>query len=177
MTAFRAFVTNMGEYAKGNLVGEWIDFPCTDEDWEKALKRIGVGENSEYFFTDYESEIAGLTKELGEVENYQDLQGLAEKLEDLESWERDIFEASLKAESCSCASACSWRIDTLGEWLLYEDVNSDYDLGVFYAEEDRTLNSIPKNLQGYFDFEGYGRDISIGEGGTFTSKGYVVRRQ
>lgn len=178
MTVFKGFVTNMREYTKGNIIGEWVDFPCEIEDWKKALKRIGIGETSEeFFFTDYESEVADLTKELGEIENYEDLQELAEKLEELEKGEREVFEASLEVEPCKCASACSWRIDTLGEWMLYENVNSDYDLGEYYAEEGGILNNIPENLRYYFDFEAYGRDISIEEGGTYTSKGYLVREQ
>lgn len=177
MAMFKAFVTNMGEYNRGNIIGEWVNFPCEAEEWEKVLKRIGVGESEEFFFADYDSEIAGLTKELGETESYEDLQELAERLEGLEEWERDIFEASLEVESCKCATACTWQIDTLDKWQLYENVNSDEDLGAYYAEEGGTLNDVPKNLRYYFDFEAYGRDIRFEEDGTYTSKGYMVRNQ
>lgn len=176
LVMFRGFVTNMGEYNRGNIIGEWVNFPCEAEEWEKVLKRIGVGESEEFFFTDYESEeFEGLAKELGEWENYEDLQELAERLESLKSWEKDIFEASLEVESCRSATACTWRIDTLGDWRLIEEVNSNEDLGAYYAEEGGTLNNIPENLRYYFDFEAYGRDIALEEGGTYTSKGYVVR--
>lgn len=178
MTTLRAYATNLGEYTKGRLVGEWVEFPCDTEKWEEVLKRIKIGETSEeYFFTDYESEIAGLSKELAEFENYEDLQELAEKLEDLERWERNIFEASLESESCRCAAACVTRIEMLDEWQLYEDVKSDYDLGAYYIEETGILSNIPENIRDYFDYEAFGRDVHIEEGGAYTSKGYVVRER
>lgn len=35
------FITNLGKYNEGYLIGEWIDFPITDEDLAAALESIG----------------------------------------------------------------------------------------------------------------------------------------
>ena len=33
-------------YIKGELIGEWITFPISEEELNEVLKRIGVGENT-----------------------------------------------------------------------------------------------------------------------------------
>lgn len=49
----RGFITNLGKYSEGELVGEWIDFPISDEELDEVKARIGLNaEYEEYFFTD-----------------------------------------------------------------------------------------------------------------------------
>lgn len=42
--SFEAFVTNLGKYNEGELVGEWVHFPTTEEDMlmgrRKQTKRM-----------------------------------------------------------------------------------------------------------------------------------------
>ena len=35
-----AFVTNLGKYNEGMLVGEWVKFPTTEEEMQKVFERI-----------------------------------------------------------------------------------------------------------------------------------------
>ena len=42
MTVFEAYITNLGKYAEGQLVGETLKFPATTEEVQALLKRIGV---------------------------------------------------------------------------------------------------------------------------------------
>ena len=58
---FEAFVTNLGKYNEGALVGEWVKFPTTEEEMQKVFERIGIGSKDEFgavyeewFITDYE---------------------------------------------------------------------------------------------------------------------------
>ena len=37
---FAAFITNLGKYNEGALVGEWVKFPTTAEELKKAFVRI-----------------------------------------------------------------------------------------------------------------------------------------
>ena len=37
---FEAFVTNLGKYNEGMLVGEWVKFPTTEEEMQKVFERI-----------------------------------------------------------------------------------------------------------------------------------------
>ena len=58
---FSAFITNLGKYNEGELVGEWVKFPTTAEEMKKVFERIGIGQADdfglpyeEWFITDYE---------------------------------------------------------------------------------------------------------------------------
>ena len=64
---FEAFVTNLGKYNEGMLVGEWVKLPTTEEEMQKVFERIGIGKQDEFgqpyeewFITDYECPIYGV---------------------------------------------------------------------------------------------------------------------
>jgi len=54
----RVFITNLGKYNEGELVGKWIDLPAyDDQEIVEALESIDVKNGTryeEYFITDYE---------------------------------------------------------------------------------------------------------------------------
>ena len=57
---FEAFITNLGKYNEGALVGEWVKLPTTAEELQKVFERIGIGSKDdfghpyeEWFITDY----------------------------------------------------------------------------------------------------------------------------
>ena len=73
---FAAFITNLGKYNEGELVGEWVKFPTTAEELKEVFKRIGIGQKDdfgqpyeEWFITDYDCYVDGLYSKLGEYEN------------------------------------------------------------------------------------------------------------
>ena len=39
---FEAYITNLGKYTEGKMVGETLKFPTTTEEVQALLKRIGV---------------------------------------------------------------------------------------------------------------------------------------
>ena len=45
--AFEAFITNLGKYNEGFLVGEWMKFPVTNEEMQEVFRRIGIGRRYE----------------------------------------------------------------------------------------------------------------------------------
>ena len=78
--SFEAFVTNLGKYNEGELVGEWVHFPTTEEEMKKVFERIGIGSKDEFgqvyeewFITDYDCSIHGVSNLLGEYENLDKL--------------------------------------------------------------------------------------------------------
>ena len=82
--SFEAFVTNLGKYNEGELVGEWVHFPTTEEEMKKVFERIGIGSKDEFgqiyeewFITDYDCSIHGVSNLLGEYENLDKLNYLA----------------------------------------------------------------------------------------------------
>lgn len=38
-TTISGYITNLGKYNEGYLIGEWINFPITDEELDEVLKR------------------------------------------------------------------------------------------------------------------------------------------
>ena len=68
---FAAFITNLGKYNEGSLVGEWVKFPTTAEELQKVFERIGIGSKDdfgqpyeEWFITDYDCYVDGLYDKL-----------------------------------------------------------------------------------------------------------------
>lgn len=40
-TTLKVFLTNLGKYNEGELVGKWLELPATDEEIEEVKERIG----------------------------------------------------------------------------------------------------------------------------------------
>ena len=49
---FEAFITNLGKYNEGKLIGEWLKFPTTPEELQNVFERIGIGSKDEYVYSD-----------------------------------------------------------------------------------------------------------------------------
>ena len=61
-----AYITNLGKYNEGQLVGETLKFPTTTEEVQALLKRIGVDgvRYEEIFITSFDSDVATNSIEL-----------------------------------------------------------------------------------------------------------------
>lgn len=177
--AFKAYVTNLGKYAEGELKGEWVGFPNTAEEIQKVFERIGMdAEHEEYFITDYDSEkIEGLHDCLGEYENVKDLNYLAGRIQEMEEGELKLFNTIMKNNvdlEQTGASGCINLTYNLDKYNYCPDVQTERELGTYYVNELNTFNvESMGEFSYYFDYEAYGRDISINEGGIFTSEGYI----
>ena len=69
---FEAYITNLGKYNEGRLVGETLKFPATTEEVQALLKRIGVDgvRYEEIFITSFDGDVLGLYDHLGEYGQY-----------------------------------------------------------------------------------------------------------
>lgn len=77
----KGYITNLGKYNEGELVGEWIEFPIDEDELEEVYERIQIGEEyEEIFFTDWEYDY---DLEFGEYENINRINELAERLDAL----------------------------------------------------------------------------------------------
>ena len=94
-----AYITNLGKYAEGQLVGETLKFPTTTEEVQSLLKRIGVDgvRYEEIFITSFDSDVLGLHEHLGEYENIDELNYLAALLSDMDQSDLEKFEAVIDA--------------------------------------------------------------------------------
>ena len=176
MNNLRIFLTNLGKYNEGELVGEWVDLPTTRDEMKVVFNRLSIGKSpyEEYFITDYESEtITGLTEMLGEYENLDELNYLASRLDELDTYDTSVFEAAIEAGIPRDIADLIDLTNNLDDLILLTDVNDDEDLGYYYADELGCIE-IPENIKCYFDYEAYGRDIRLEGDGTFTMNGFLV---
>lgn len=165
----RIYLTNLGKYNEGHLIGEWVDLPISNEELQKVLDRIGINEEyEEYFITDYETDLEGI--EIGEYSNLDDLNEMAETLESLDNDEKEVVDA-IMSEGYNLEEA----IEKKDDCIVYCDCSDMEDVAREYAEQTGLLNSIPENLQSYFDFEAYGRDMSYEGTFVFTNNGNCVQ--
>ena len=173
---FSAYVTNLGKYNEGQLVGEYLKFPTTTEEVQDLLKRIGVDgvRYEEIFITDYESSIDGLCRYMGEFESIDELNYLAALLDELSPDELAKFEAAVDAgEYTGSAKNLINLAQNLDCYELYPDVHDEDDLGRMYILEFGAM-TVPEHLIDYIDYEAYGRDVRINDGGHFAPGGYVA---
>ena len=170
----KIFITNLGKYTEGYLVGKWVKLPVCEEVLDKVLKEIGINEYyEEYFITDYENDIVGIGDVISEYSSVQALNELAQRLEDLSGDEADKLGAVLEYEACRSVSDVLELLDKLDEFDLLTDVTDDEELGYYYAEEYCCID-IPEHIQPYFDYEAYGRDIRLESSCLYTSYGFLL---
>ena len=177
---FEAFITNLGKYNEGELVGEWVKFPTTSEELQKVFERIGIGSKDdfgnpyeEWFISDYDCYVDGLYEKLGEYENLDELNYLASKLDELDDHDYNHFQAAMQiSDYTGSIKDVINLIDNLDKYEIYPGVESNADLGHYYIDE-LGMMEVPDYLADYIDYEAYGRDVAINEMGQFTDYGYV----
>ena len=172
---FEAYVTNLGKYNEGELVGEYLKFPTTPEEVQALLKRIGVDgvRYEEIFITDFNGEVLGLYDHLSEYENLDELNHLACLLSELDQSDLEKFEAVIDSgEHTSSVADLINLTQNLDCFEFYSDVHSDEELGRMYVLEFGGVE-VPEHLIDYIDYEAYGQDVRINESGHFAPGGYV----
>ena len=177
---FAAFITNLGKYNEGALVGEWVKFPTTAEELKKVFERIGIGSKNEFgqtyeewFITDYDCYVDGLYDLLGEYANLDELNYLASKLDDMSQDEYERFQAAMEiGDHTGSIQELINLTENLDCYDVYPDIHDHDDLGRYYIEELDAMQ-VPEHLRNYIDYEAYGRDIALEESGQFTDLGYV----
>lgn len=169
----KIFLTNLGKYNEGELVGEWVTLPV--QDFKPILERIGIdGKNyEEVFITDYEAPF-----EIEEYDNINELNNKVKRIEALDEEQKDII-YSLMDE---------WDFDELLEKVENGDYHyipqgsitnaigekeaSNIDLAYGYIDQLGGFAALsPKTIEDYFDYDSYGETLSYDF--QTTNKGYV----
>ena len=152
----KIYLTNLGKYNEGELVGEWVELPITNGELEKVLERIGINEeHEEYFITDYECNFY----HINEYDSVKKLNEIAEKLNELDEEEREVAETLISDLGFSVDEA----IETVenGDYRIYYDCSGMDDVAYQVVQECGYLENVPENVARYFDYESFGRDLSI----------------
>jgi antirestriction protein len=174
----KGYITNLGKYNEGELVGKWIEFPIEEDDLNEVLKEIGCKyydeetdeyfneEYEEIFFTDWECDA---DFNFGEYENIDNINEIAEIVNGFTSWEEKTFEAA-----CELWNVSEILENGIDNYNLYEDIETDYDLGYYWVNECGCYDLDKMgNLANYIDYEAFGRDVRFESSGGFTSLGWV----
>lgn len=158
MTA-KLYINTWGRYNKG-LEGQWFEIGVDDnEDFKTELKHRIKDYDPEYFIQDYESDF-----EIDENTNFFELNEALLNVQD-----EDTFKAVAEWEGLE--TAIEETENYFEAYRLYHGVFSDEELGLELLDE----SSIPDHLQGYIDYEAYGRDQAINATSCYTLIGYIER--
>lgn len=155
---FRIALTNLGKYNEGILAFKWLDLPATDEEIETAKEAIGIDDYyEEWFITDYENDY---NVRVGEYEDLDCLNEMAEELEALDKREAEIF---------ACLIENGYNYDQAmrhySDCMVYDECFSMKDVAEQYIENSMMFNEIPEYLRylcDFFDYESYGDYLESG---------------
>ena len=173
--AIKVFVMNLGKYNEGYIDGEWIDLPISNDKMQEVFKSIQIGDGyEELCIADSESSIYNLSSYIGEFSNLSELNYLADRIEDLNPYDLELFEALIETENWAHSIKDLINlIDNLDIFSLI-DAKDNYDLGYYWLVESGCYNlSNLGFLENYIDYEAYGRDIAIEQDGWFVANGYI----
>lgn len=156
------YITNLGKYNEGYLIGKWLKLPATDEEIKNVLNEIGIDGAfyEEYFFTDWEC-IEGI--EINEYSSLDELNKIAEMIENLSEDEIKICGCLMKNEGCSLDEAIEKKDEKIIINLDDTSLDTYSNLAYSYINEIYgEVNGLDKEtLARYFDFESFGRDLSF----------------
>ena len=156
----KIYVTNLRKYNEGQIIGEWVSLPC--EDIKEVLEKISNNDNDELFISDYETDINGL--KVSEYDNILELNTIAEEIEEMREDELIALQAYLEQYANDIEQALEEVRQ--GNYRIYYDCDNMEDVAHQIANESGLLDGVPEEVKIYFDYEAYGRDLSID--GTFT---------
>lgn len=139
------------------------------------MRQIGIDgiRYEEIFISSYDGDMPQLYKHLGEYEDIDELNHLACVVSELSPDELEKFEAVMDSgEYTGSAKDLINLAQNLDSYEFYPDIDSEEALGRMYVQELDAIK-VPEHLIDYIDYEAYGRDVRINEGGHFAPGGYV----
>lgn len=156
----RIYVANLGRYNEGINQGAWLDLPMDDfnTDFPKFLKSIGVDgvEYEEYAIHDYDDCFFSIH----EYESISKLNEYAEIIQNNTNYDKEQMDVLAK-----WSSTINEFVEFIEEGEIEVRINTSLeDYAYEYIENTELLSSLAENLQGYFDYAAFGRDMSYNGG-------------
>lgn len=156
---FRIWICNLGKYNEGELEGEWVDLPCDDlyETLGGVYERIGINDKyEETFIADYDNDYGYA---VGEYDDLDYLNEIAEELEALPDYECDVWE-SLHDGGYNHDEIMD--IIRYGDYITYGNCIDMGDVAMLAYEMSGQLAEIEKVMPSYYvDWDSIGRDMDI----------------
>lgn len=168
----KIFLTNLGKYNEGELIGEWVELPVSHEELKKVFERIGINEEyeeyEEYFITDYECDLY----EVGEYENIDKLNDIAERIKELDEEKSKVVKALIQKLDYTLYEAIE-KVNN-GDYRIYYDCDDITDVAYQVVEECGYLDNVPDDVARYFDYESFGRYLGIEGSYIFTDDNEAI---
>ena len=149
--------------------GEWVDLPCDEEIIDEVVEKIQSAGFEEYFIPDYEG-VYGYSAQEMEFKDPYELNGLVSELgyTNADSLPEEVYIALVGKYGLAGVSDV---VDDV--WYIEGDTYSD--LAYNYVDQFVDLAEAvgADNLERYFDYEAFGRDLSYDF--NIHADGYFVR--
>lgn len=152
----------------------WLYLPAAKEQVDRAIDRSGIVDpgNMRFHFAE-----CMLPSEIESVLDFQSegilaLNALSQAVIKLSDNDRRKLGAVVMMAEPECASQICHLAENLDQFDLTPDVHTPAEYGKFMIQESGRFEYDP-NLDGFYDYEGYGLRRIEQESGMFTDQGYV----
>ena len=176
---FAANIANLGKYSVGVLATAQLSFPTTTEQVQSVLREIGVDglRYGEIIVLEYSIGIKGLAGKLGEFVPIDELNYLASRIAELTPEETAKFTAAFShgeyGDNMQDLINLTYNLDC---YDFLPDVRTEEEYGRWLVDHRQEFR-LPEKAKFYFDYESYGGDTCINEGGDFSELGYIFNNR
>ena len=182
---FEVWIGNLGKYNEGDLTGEWLSLPCSQEELDSLYKKIGINEvYPETYIGDYNlpPEVDYLKDYCSDFVRVEDLNMIAALIEQYKP-NADVMQACM-------ANNTNLTFTEIGNMIVQADEIAfhDYDFqGMQYAHnmtnEEKYAYTVTEqsglyqkltelDIEHYVDFDELGRDFAINNEVDLYDNGY-----
>lgn len=145
----------------------------------KKVKQFSLPADVEYIASEFGYDREDVVFTIQSIEELPDLNcecltldlanSIAENVEDVDE---DIVLSYIESNSSDPKDLINVEFD---DCWLYHDISTDSELGLYLLDEVG-LELSKETLFRYIDYERFGRDVRLEEGGSYIDKGYFVSR-
>jgi antirestriction protein ArdC len=170
-------LSNLGQRESGSMGGSWLKLPATAEQLQAALARIGAAggeQGKDFFITMRETPIHGLTRELVENADIDELNYMAARLKTLDANE---------SQKLNALAHTSYAFESIAQFIDYADnhdffvylpdITNNAELGDYYLHRSEMIQ-MPEEWKGAVNAEVLGTLAAAHERGRFTEPGYIL---
>ncbi|WP_075809127.1 antirestriction protein ArdA [Paraclostridium sordellii] len=151
MKEMRVYITNLGKYNEGELIGDWFVPPI---DWEDVKARINLNdEYEEYAIHDWELPFG--INEYSSIEDINRLSNMAEELKSIG------MEESIVDIQNTFFSSFEELYKNKDDIICYSTCNDMTDVAYYFIDECGILGEISDSVRAYIDYGSYGRDLEM----------------
>ncbi len=146
----RIYVGTYGKYAAGSIKGEWLDledYTCKEEFITACLELHADEDDPELMFQDHEGVPSCFITECSIDENF---------------WDYMECNADDGAKEAYCEVFGEWNGEESFRDKYIGEFDSREELAADYIDGTGMLSDMPEQLQYYFDYDAYGRDMILG---------------